>query len=113
MFNTRKFMSQISSDMEPAGMHVSQMKVGAIINTSSGGCDSAAEAEILDILKGAGVNNYTAWCGESDQIDRAFAEVATHKPEVLVVLSGDGIIRTAAEACTRTDTHLSRCQAAR
>ena len=45
----------ISSDMEPAGIDVSQMKVAAIINTSSGGCDSESEAEMLDILKGAGV----------------------------------------------------------
>ena len=61
---------------------------------------------MLDILKGAGVTNCKTWCGESDQIERAFAEAATHKPEVLVVLGGDGTIRTAAEACTGTDTYL-------
>jgi diacylglycerol kinase family enzyme len=99
-------MSRISSDMEPAGIHVSQMKVGAIINTSSGGCDSESEIEMLDMFKGAGVTNCKTWCGESDQIERAFVEVATHKPEVLVVLGGDGTIRTAAEACTGTDTYL-------
>ena len=82
------------------------MKVGAIINTSSGGCDSESEAEMLDILKGAGVTNCKTWCGESDQIERAFAEAATHKPEVLVVLGGDGTIRTAAEACAGTGTYL-------
>src|SRR4029077_2944929 len=92
--------------MEPAGIDVSQMKLGAIINTSSGGCDSESEAEMLDILKGAGVTNCKTWCGESDQIERAFAEVATQKPEVLVVLGGDGTIRTAAEACTGTGTYL-------
>jgi Sphingosine kinase and enzymes related to eukaryotic diacylglycerol kinase len=92
--------------MEPAGIQVSQTKVGAIINTSSGGCDSESEIEMLDILKGAGATNCKTWCGESGQIERAFAEVATHKPEVLVVLGGDGTIRTAAEACTGTDTYL-------
>ena len=61
---------------------------------------------MLDILKAAGVTNCKTWCGESDQIERAFAEVATQKPEVLVVLGGDGTIRTAAEACTGTDTYL-------
>jgi diacylglycerol kinase family enzyme len=106
MFNTRKFMSRISSDMEPAGIHVLQMKVAAIINTSSGGCDSESEVEMLDILKGAGVTNCKTWCGESDQIERAFAQAAMNKPEVLVVLGGDGTIRTAAEACTGTDTYL-------
>ena len=92
--------------MEPAGIDVSQMKLGAIINTSSGGCDSESEAEMLDILKGAGVTNCKTWCGESDQIERAFAEAATQKPEVLVVLGGDGTIRTAAEACAGTGTYL-------
>jgi diacylglycerol kinase family enzyme len=95
-----------TSDMKSAGLDVSGRKVGAIINTSSGGCDSESEAEMLDILKSAGVTNCKTWCGESDQIERAFAEAATHKLEVLVVLGGDGTIRTAAEACTGTDTYL-------
>jgi diacylglycerol kinase family enzyme len=106
MSNARKFMSRISSEMEPAGIHVSRMKFGAVINTSSGGCDSESETEMLDILKDAGVTNCKTWCGESDQIERAFDEAATHKPKVLVVLGGDGTIRTAAHACTGTDTYL-------
>ena len=92
--------------MKSAGLDVSGRKVGAIINTSSGGCNSESEAEMLDILKDAGVTNYKTWCGESDQIKRAFAEAATHKRNMLVVLGGDGTIRTAAEACTGTDTYL-------
>ena len=82
------------------------MKVAAIINTSSGGCDSESEAEMLDILARAGVTNCKTWCGGSDQIERVFVEAATHKPEVLVVLGGDGTIRTAAEAGTKTGTYL-------
>jgi len=92
--------------MKTAGIHLSQAKVGAIINTSSGGCDSKSEAEMRNILKAAGVTNCKTWCGGSDQIERAFAEVATHKPQVLAVLGGDGTIRTAAEACTGTGTYL-------
>src|SRR5882724_11522090 len=92
--------------MKSAGLDASGRKVGAIINTSSGGCNSESEAEMLDILKDAGVTNYKTWCGESDQIKRAFAEAATHKPNMLVVLGGDGTIRTAAEACTGTGTYL-------
>jgi diacylglycerol kinase family enzyme len=103
MFDTGKFMS---SDMKPTRIQVSQMKVGAIINTSSGGCDCESEIEMLDILKGAGVTNCKTWCGESDQIERAFAEAATHETEVLVVLGGDGTIRTAAQECAGTDTYL-------
>ena len=61
---------------------------------------------MLHILKSAGVTHCKTWCGGSDQIERAFAEAATHKPNMLVVLGGDGTIRTAAEACTGTDTYL-------
>ena len=61
---------------------------------------------MLVILKAAGVTNCKTWCGASDQIARAFAEAATHKPEVLVVLGGDGTIRTAAEAYAGTGTYL-------
>ena len=115
--------------MKSAGFDVSALKVGAIINTSSGGCDSESEAEMLDILKSAGVTHCKTWGGGSDQIELGFGHadkvlrkrraggqhaflltgsrpVATHKPNMLVVLGGDGTIRTAAEACTGTDTYL-------
>jgi len=72
MFNTRQCMFQIRSDMEAEAMDVSQMKVAAIINTSSGGCDSESEAEMLQILERAGVTGCKTWCGASDQIQRYF-----------------------------------------
>jgi Sphingosine kinase and enzymes related to eukaryotic diacylglycerol kinase len=92
--------------MKLAALDISKLKVGAIINTSSGGCDSESEVEMLDILKSAGVTNCRTWCGESNQIGRAFAEAATYEPNVLVVLGGDGTNRTAAEGCTRTESYL-------
>jgi diacylglycerol kinase family enzyme len=92
--------------MKSIGLDMSALKVGAIINTSSGGCDSESEAEILEILEGTGVTDRRIWCAESDQIEQAFGEAATHKPKVLIVLGGDGTIRTAAEACSGTNTYL-------
>jgi diacylglycerol kinase family enzyme len=92
--------------MKSAGLDVSGLKVGVIINTSSGGCGSESEAEMLSIVKGAGVTNCKTWCGEADQIERAFADAATHNLELLIVLGGDGTIRTAADACAGTDTYL-------
>jgi diacylglycerol kinase family enzyme len=99
-------MSPIMSDIESARVDMSRLKVGAIINTSSGGCDSESEIEMLEILKCAGVTNCKTWCGGADQIERAFAESAKHKPDVLIVLGGDGTIRSAAEACSGTDSYL-------
>ena len=106
VFNIFNFMSRNTSDMESTRIDLSELKVGAIINTSSGGCDSKSEAEMLQILKGVGVTNCKTWSREADQMGRAFAEAATHELKVLVVLGGDGTIRTAAEACTGTDTYL-------
>jgi hypothetical protein len=63
--------------MDSARIDLSEMKIGAVLNTSSGGCDSESEAEMLHILKDADVTNCKTWCGEADQIDRAFAEAAT------------------------------------
>src|SRR5437867_8377318 len=106
VFNIFNFMSHSTSNMGSARIDLSELKVGAIINTSSGGCDAESEAEMLDLLKGANVTNCKTWCGESDQIERAFAEAATQELKILIVLGGDGTIRTAAEACTGTGTYL-------
>jgi hypothetical protein len=58
VFNIFNFMSRSTSDMDSARIDLSELKVGAIIiNTSSGGCDADSEAEVLDRLKGANVNN--------------------------------------------------------
>jgi diacylglycerol kinase family enzyme len=92
--------------MKTVSIDISELTVGAIINTSSGGCEANCEAEMLNILKDAGVTNYKIWAEESDKIERAFAEAAAYEPKVLTVLAGDGTIRTAAEACSGTDTYL-------
>lgn len=94
------------SGIEPEDIDVSALRFGAIINTSSGGCRPESEAEMLDIMRHAGVGDCKAWCGRADQIGRAFADAATHQLEVLIVLGGDGTIRTAAGACAGTDTYL-------
>lgn len=92
--------------MESARLNVSAAKVGSIINTSSGGCDSESEAEMLNILKNAGVTNCKTWCGEANQIAEAVAQAAMRRVELLIVLGGDGTIRTAAEACGATGAYL-------
>jgi diacylglycerol kinase family enzyme len=90
----------------PNDIRLPELKVGAIINTSSGGCDLGSEKEILNILKSAGIVEPKAWCGEADQVERSFAEAAKHNLDVLIVLGGDGTIRTAAEACAQGGLYL-------
>jgi diacylglycerol kinase family enzyme len=85
--------------MESTSIRLSELKVGVIINTSSGGCDSESEEKMRAKLKGAGVVEPRIWCGGADKMELSFAEAAREKLEVFIVLGGDGTIRTAAQAC--------------
>jgi diacylglycerol kinase family enzyme len=61
---------------------------------------------MVGLLQQAGLINCRTWCGEASDIGRSFAEAATHQLELLIVLGGDGTIRTAAEACSRAGSYL-------
>ena len=87
-------------------IHLSELKVGVIINASSGGYDLECEHKMVDILKGARIVEPKVWCGEAKEMERSFAEAAGQKLEVLIVLGGDGTIRTAAEACAEKGSYL-------
>jgi diacylglycerol kinase family enzyme len=87
--------------VESNAIRLSELKVGGIINTSSGGCDSDSEATMLETLKSAGIVDAKLWCAGADEMERSFAEAAKQKLGVLIVLGGDGTIRRAAEVCAR------------
>ena len=90
----------------PKAIRLSELKVGAIINTSSGRCDPESEQKIFSILTRGGIVEPKVWCGEAKEMERSFAEAAGQKLEVLIVLGGDGTIRTAAEACAEEGSYL-------
>ncbi len=90
----------------PNAMRLSELKIGVIINTSSGGFDSESERKIFCILQRAGIVEPKVWCGEAKEIERSFAQAAEQKLEVLIVLGGDGTIRTAAEVCAEKGSYL-------
>ena len=90
----------------PNDIRLQELKVGVIINTSSGSYDSESEQKMLTNLTGAGVVEPKVWCGEAKEMERFFAEAAGQKLEVLIVLGGDGTIRTAAEACAEKGSYL-------
>ena len=92
--------------MESNVIGLSRLKVGAMINTSSGGCDLDSEEKMLAELESAGIVGAKIWCGEADQTERAFAEAAKTKLDLLIVLGGDGTIRTAAQACAEAGPYL-------
>ena len=90
----------------PNDIRLQESKAGVIINTSSGSYDSESEQKMLSILTGAAVVEPKVWCGEAKEMERFFAEAAGQGLEVLIVLGGDGTIRTAAEACAETGSYL-------
>jgi diacylglycerol kinase family enzyme len=81
----------------PNEIRLPELKVGVIINTSSGGCDLESEQKMLSVLTGAGLVGPKVWCGEAKEMERFFAEAAGQKLDLLIVLVGDCTIRTAAE----------------
>ena len=90
----------------PNDIRLSELKVGAIINTSSGGCDSESEQKIFSILTRAGVVRPRVWCGSADEMTRSFREATEQNLDVLIVFGGDGTIRTAAEGCAEKGSYL-------
>jgi diacylglycerol kinase family enzyme len=90
----------------PNDIRLSELKVGAIINTSSGGSDSESEQRMLRILTEAGIVEPKVWCGEAKEMERFFAEIAGQELDIFIVLGGDGTIRRAAEACSETSPYL-------
>jgi diacylglycerol kinase family enzyme len=90
----------------PNDIRLPELKVGVIINTSSGSCDLESEQKMLSVLTEAGVVEPKVWCGEAKEMERFFAEAAGQKLELLIVLGGDGTIRTAAEACAEKGSYL-------
>lgn len=78
------------------------MRIGALLNTSSGSCDLQAEADVQAILAGEGLAPVRLWCGGGEDVDRALAEARAHELDLLIVLGGDGTIRAAAEAAAES-----------
>ena len=68
----------------------------AVLNTGSGRCDPQSEGQIRAIFEAAALPHATIVSVPTAQIDEAMANAAG-SADVLVVLGGDGTIRTAVE----------------
>lgn len=75
------------------------LRIGALLNTSSGSCDLQAEEDMAAILGAAGLSPVRLWCGAGSEVDQAVVEAKAHELDLLIVLGGDGTIRAAAESC--------------
>lgn len=81
-------------------LNLPEASVIAILNVASGSCTPASEEKMLTILEEAGIREPTIRCAQASEIEQAFTEASQQKPDILIVLGGDGTIRTGAEACT-------------
>lgn len=70
----------------------------AVTNTGSGGVNSDSVARMAEIFAQSGLPNATVVSAEPHDIDSVLVD-AVGKADVLVVLGGDGTIRSAADKC--------------
>lgn len=74
-------------------------RVGVLLNTASGSCTQEAEEELKRIMHGEGVTIAKVWRGHGRGIRRMLKEIPQTSLDVLIVLGGDGTIRSAAMVC--------------
>jgi diacylglycerol kinase family enzyme len=79
---------------------LSKLKTAAVLNRSSGNVTAAAEATMIGILAAAGVVPAELHAIDGGGVEAALDRIAAAGIEVLIVLGGDGTIRTAAEKCS-------------
>lgn len=84
----------------PTAIDLHTRKIAAVLNTASGSCNEDSADELKEIFTECGLAPVRIWCGSSDELSEAFAEVKKTNIDVLVVLGGDGTIRSAAALCT-------------
>src|SRR4051812_48721239 len=87
-------------------MNLQNMRIAAVLNTASGSCSPESADTLIDILRSHGIELVHIWCGNSSQLNQGFAEAEGYNPEVLIVLGGDGTIRTAAERARASGPYL-------
>jgi diacylglycerol kinase family enzyme len=90
-------MPMDANALTPIDAH--SLRFGVLLNRSSGSCDVDAESSLVGILHRAGAQVIATECVDGHEIDAAIARLVKSSIDVLVILGGDGTIRTAAEKC--------------
>jgi diacylglycerol kinase family enzyme len=85
---------------------IAQSRIGAMLNTASGSYRPGAEAELRAIVERAGGRLTKLWTGKGADVGSALKDAAGLDLDVLIVLGGDGTIRSAAASCSSTAAHL-------
>lgn len=75
------------------------MKIAAVVNASSGRCNLRTGEGLRAELERHGVKLASLACVGSGEIERAVEAAFGDRPDLLIVLGGDGTVRATAERC--------------
>lgn len=96
----------VKQPMVPQHVEFKSLKLGVLLNHSSGSCDATAEAVVIAILAEAGLEAVAVENVSGGDVDDALGRLSKLRLGALIVLGGDGTIRSAAEVCSKTDIPL-------
>jgi hypothetical protein len=85
---------------ESENIKLADAKIGAILNTASGSCSPESLSEIEAIFAEYALTPVKIWCVDSSELSDALDDFKRQNLDVLIILGGDGTIRSAAERCT-------------
>jgi diacylglycerol kinase family enzyme len=94
------------SRSELQSIDVTKLRVAAMLNQSSGSCDARSKDKLASILLDAGISPTTIELVEGKDVAATLKKILADGTELLIVLGGDGTIRTAAEHCVGSKTML-------
>jgi len=94
--------------MKPTGERIElrNLRIAAVLNSSSGGCGSDGAAKMASILGEYRIALTSIDCVDGKGITTAVKAALEDRTDILIVLGGDGTIRTAGELCAQTQTKL-------
>jgi|GEM_PF-3156331 len=81
-------------------IHLPALRFGAVINAASGGTDDSTQEKLEAIFEESRIQGARIWRVEAGGLDTALTEALAAGLDVLVVIGGDGTIRSAAERST-------------
>ena len=92
--------------MDLTPLTVRSLRIGVIVNVSSGGYQPGFENELKAVLEEMGCRAVRAWCVAGEAVNTALDEARSLQLAILIVLGGDGTHRAAAEMCSTAGPYL-------
>ena len=91
-------------DLTPLSLRA--LRIGVLVNTSSGGYEPGFENELEAVLMEMGCRVAKAWCVRGDAVNAALWDARSLQLAILIVLGGDGTHRAAAEMASTAGPYL-------